>query len=444
MLYNKTIPYHANAIHFLILLLSIGCLLIFNTSCKKSMVDVRDEDKPNQPLQLPHGKPIGEITTMTIGEAGGTLISRDGVLKIEIPAGALTKTITVSVQEVENVLKNRGKSFRILPANMVLKKPINLIYDYGNLHLDGLNPDFLFLTYQDKAGYFFSANRTKGRQQTQTLFVQTTHFGDWNFYARYDLYYPNHTLVNGELRLTEDEEAIIGVRATLVDNYDTEYGQMLKQETTASQMLQKAVWDYSPKKGLINNNQANASITYKTSTKVGVPERVYIETTVKGDLAVDNLGNKLKNIQLTQAIVINKNGYFILSENGVDMASNDFGGQFIPALGPEIVANFPNGYNLSCFIYGKTGRFPYNQHGVDDSAVITLSKHNQGGMFVFRSTDCEKREGLTFSKGSFNMKTIATKSGEYFEGDFTVTLYDFDFCKNGITKNLSGRFKFKK
>lgn len=427
--------------HILALIFSVCCLLFLITSCQK---EIDDYENPNEALKLPHGNIIGDKIIRTIGVEGGSLTSKDGTIKIEIPSGALDSTVTFSIQEIENVLKNRAKSFRLLPENVLFKKPVALTYSYGNLSIDGLNPDFLFLAYQDKEGHFYSANKTKGRQQTQTLFVQTTNFGDWTFYSRYDLNFPNRNLVNGELRLVEEEEAVIELKATLLDNYDAEYGQIQLSGSITPPILQKAVWDYSPKKGLINNNSTDASITYKAPTTVDVRQRVYIEVAIVGDLEVDNLGNKLKQIYLTQAVVLNREGYFILSENGVEMTSSDFSGQYLPALGPELTANFSNGYNLTCFIYGNTGSFPYNQHGVDNSAVITLSKYHQGGMFVFRPADCEKREGQIFSKGTFNMKAVAMKKGKYFEGDFSVTLYDFDFCKNGLTKNLTGRFKFKR
>ncbi|RYF26781.1 MAG: hypothetical protein EOO42_00565 [Flavobacteriales bacterium] len=407
-------------------------------SCKKGHPGY---ENPSKALKLPLGNTMGDKTTKAIGVEGGSLTSKDGTIKIEIPAGALDATIMFSIQEVENVLKNRAKSFRLLPENIIFKKPISLTYSYGNLSIDGLNPDFLFLAYQDKDGHFYSANKTKGRQQTQTLFVQTTRFGDWTFYSRYDLYFPNKKLVNGELRLVQDEEAVIQLKSTLLDNYDAEYGQIQLSEPQSQPILQKAVWDYSPKKGLVDNNPAKALITYKAPATIDAQQRVYIEVAIIGDLEADNLGNKLQQIYLTQAIVLNREGYFILSENGVEIAATEFSGQYLPALGPELTANFANGYNLSCIIYGNTGSFSYNQHGADKSAVITLSKYHQGGMFVFRPADCEKREGQFFSQGTFNMKTVAMKKGEYFEGDFSVTLYDFDFCKNGVTKNLTGKFK---
>lgn len=442
MKYNKTTIGEASS-RCLLLLLFVW-LHLFSASCKKERTNDENPHQPQNPLKLPHGNAKGEIVELPIGTAGGTLTSKDGTMKIEVPAGALDATTTFSIQEVENVLKNKGRSYRLSPENLVFKKPIFLTYYYGDLAMDGLNPDFLFLAYQDKDGYFYSANKTKGNREKRTLSIQTTHFSDWTFYSQYDLHFPNHSLVNGELRLIEGEEAVIALKATPLDKYDGEYSQIKLTELASGNYIQQAIWDYAPKKGVMNLNPAQASVTYKAPAKVDVTERVYINVTINGNLGTDNLGNKVQQMQIRQPVVVSPEGYFILTENGTEMSSTDFSGIYIHVLGSELVANFPNGYNMSCYIYGGIGDYPYNEHGVPGGAVIALSMNGKDGMMTFRARDCDKGGALAFSPGSLKMKSFALKKGEYFEGEFSATLYGYEFCQNARTKSLSGKFKFKK
>lgn len=441
---NKLYARKPEIAQLLLLLFAICSLLFLSTSCKKNRPGRNKPPVKGEPIQLAHGKPIGMLVTETIGTQGGVVTSADGTMKMEVPAGAVDVVTNFSIQEVENVLKNSGKSYRLLPEGIEFKKPVTLTYHYGNISLEGRNPDFLFLAYQDKEGYFYSANKTRGNRQAQTLSVTTTHFSDWTFYAQYDLHFPGRSLTNGELKLMEGEEAVIELKTTILDKLDDEYGRMQLPQLHTNILAQKATWDYAPKKGTMLTNALQANSTYKAPAKVETVERVYINITINGDLGTDNLGNKVQQMQIRQPVVISPEGYFILTENGAEIAATEFSGEYEQLIGSQIVARFPNGYTLSCYIYGGTGGFPYNQHYMIGSAVLELSQNDKDGMVIFRPKICGQDPTLAFSPGTFNMNTIAQRKGEYFEGEFTTTMYGYDYCQSGRTKSLSGKFRFKK
>ncbi|HMR83794.1 MAG TPA: hypothetical protein PKE30_11710 [Niabella sp.] len=446
MQYNKTTTGQPRSRYFLLLLLGAWCLLLFSTSCKKSSIGEESPDIPHQPLQLSHGKPTGEISTAQIGAEGGSLISKDGTIKIEVPAGAIDAATAFSIQEVENVLKNKAKAFRLLPENVNFKKPVTLTYNYGEIAMDGVNPDFLFLAFQDKDGYFYSANKTRGNRQNQTLTVQTTHFSDWTFYSQYDLYLPGNKLSNGEIRLGEGEEGTLELRATPLDKYDGDYAQIQLPELSSGNYIQRAVWDYAPKKGVMNSNPAHGAVVYKAPAKVTAVERVYINVTINGKLGKDNLGNDVQQMQIRQPIAIYPEGYFILAEDGVEMSAYNFSGEYIPLYGSQLVAFFPNGYSLGIYTYGPaTGSFPYNMHGTPGAATIELTQNGKDGMIVFRPKECDGKDpDPYFSPGAVILKSVALKKGEYFEGEFSVTLFGYEWCQKSRAKNLSGKFRFRK
>lgn len=444
MNYDRTTSLRSGPRGLLSLFFSLWCLLLINFACKKSCLENEIPKIPDKPMQLPRGNPIGEMVTARIGDQGGSITSKDGTIKIEIPAGAVHTTATFSIQEVENVLNNKGKAFRLLPENFTFKKPVVLTYNYGNMSPDGLNPDFLFLAYHDGDGYFYSANKTRGNRQKQTLSVTTIRFGDWTFYAPYALHFPDHNPENGELRLGEGEEAVIGLKVALPDRYDTEYARIHLPDIGHSRTSEKVAWSYTPEKGTLTSNPGLASVTYKAPAKVNSTEKIYVNVTITGNLETDNQGNRVQQIQIRQPVVIHPEGYFIVTEDGVEMAASEFFGDYFQVTGSQLVAYFPNGYILLCYAYGNTGSFPYNRHDTPGSALMELSQNGREGMMVYRPKVCDKDTTRVFSPGTFNMKTVAQKAGEYFEGDFSVTLYGFDYCRKGRTKNLSGRFRFRK
>lgn len=441
MKYQKTNPLKTR---FRQLLFGICCLVLISTGCEKDGIKDEKPDAPAKPLQLPHGKPVGEIAIAQIGKEGGTLTSKDGIIKMEVPAGAVEAATTFSIQEVENVRETQSRSFRLLPENVEFKKPVTLTYNYEKIALDGVNPDFLFLAFQDKDGYFYSATKTRGNRQNKTLTVQTTHFSDWTFYSQYDLYLPGDKLANGEIRLVEGEEITLELRAVPLDKLDGDYAQMQLAGLAHVNYIQRATWDYAPKKGTMISKAASA--TYHAPAKVTGVEKVYINVTINGELGKDNLGNDVQQMQIRQPVVIYPEGYFILSENGVEMSAFNFAGEYIQMLGSQFVAFFPNGYSLAVYTYGSTtGGFSYKQHGTPGSAAIELTQNGKEGMIVYRPKQCEGEDNeLYFSPGEVTIKSIALKKGDYFEGEFSVTLFGYGWCEKPRSKNLSGKFRFRK
>lgn len=425
-------------------LLAVMCFWMGFSSCSKTgSAGTGIPDKPSQPLQLPLGEVLGEIASASIGSAGGALTSKDGTLTIEVPAGAVTATTAFSIQEVGSVLKNRARTYRLMPESVDFKQPVKLVYNYNGLVSDGANPDHFFLAYQDKNGYFYSANRTKGDRQRQTLTVTTTHFSDWTFYNQYDLFFPGRSLANGELWLLQGEEATIELRAKPIDDFSVEYGRIQLPDLTGNLMVQKAIWDYSPKKGTLTM-AAPGSAVYKAPAKVDRVERIFINITINGNLGKDNLGNIVQQMQIRQQVVVMPDGYFTLSENGAEIAATDFSGEYTPALGSQLTASFPNGYQLFCYVDGGIGSFPYDVPFIQGTAHVQLLKDGGNAMLVYRPKVCDdSNTELFYSPGAFIMKSVASRPGAYFEGEFTVTVFGFDYCESGRTKSLSGKFKFR-
>ncbi|WP_276483988.1 hypothetical protein [Paraflavitalea pollutisoli] len=50
---------------------------------------------------------------------------------------------------------------------------------------------------------------------------------------------------------------------------------------------------------------------------------------------------------------------------------------------------------------------------------------------------------MAYSPGSFVLKKVGLKKGEYFEGEFTATFYFFSWCQRSDKKSLSGKFRIR-
>jgi hypothetical protein len=427
---------------YIILISLISAIFI---SCKKTNEGNAGSGIPGKQVRLPHGDPVGEATTIRIGSQGGELISNDGRMKISIPSGAVTETTLFSVQEVENVLESQARSYRLLPEDVSFQKPVTLTYYYGGLEIGGMHPDFLFLAFQDSEGYFFSANKTQGNRQQQTLTVTTTHFSDWTFFSEYELYFPDdHTLTEGELQLKVKEEAKIALLSRKV-NQKVDESEL--PEVIADPIVHSATWDYSPKKGTMTRTpDFSQGVTYTAPDYVNGIERTYINATINGKLGTDNRGNIVQQMQFILPVVITNDDYFILSESGTETIASDFSVIYIPGMGCQATASFFSGYTLNFYTYGGgIGGFEYGWGGELGKATMELSELGGNSFISLRPRDCNGGGGEPiFSPGKVVLKSVANAVGQYFEGEFSATLYFFDFCEKPTPKQLSGKFRLRR
>jgi hypothetical protein len=426
---------------------SLALLISVFASCKKDKPeegpDVPPPGELTQKLKLPLGAAIGNAIQKEIGGAGGTIQSSDGVIKVTIPAGALDGTTTFSVQEVENTLGTRAKSYRLRPEGVNFKKAVTISYRYAGIDLGSVDPRMFFLAFQDKDGYYYSANKTKGNLNDNTLTVETMHFSDWTFYSQYDIIASPARIEEGKVYLRESEDVKIYVTSSARSEGKGEVDDLLVN--LYDPVIAGAKWEYSPRKGALTIGEHNA-VVYKAPPKISKTEEIVVTATLTGDLGKDNQGNPVKLMQLVQPVVLENDDYFLLTESGVELAATRFDAELIPGMGIQIFANFVNGYNFSAYLYGTTpASYSYNQHGAEGAAVLELVPEDQRGFVVFRPKEClNGGDGLVYSPGAMIIKSIGHSAGKYFEGEFSCTMYRFDYCSSGVSKAISGRFKIRK
>ena len=421
---------------------SILLLSVTLFSCKKTE-PAEPDVPPGKAVKKPLGTPVGNEVTAVIGAAGGSLQSADGNMRLTIPAGAVSSETNFSIQQVTNTLGTAGLSYRLKPEGVSFGQPVKLEYYYGSIDLGSLNPKMLFLACQDKDGYYYSARNTKGSVATNTLTVETTHFSDWTFYAKYNLYVDKDRLTNGKVHLKESESFSL-----VLDKWPAIQGNNeldLLQEIAKDPVIQAAQWDYIEKKGTLTVTQNHGSAVYKAPAQIPAQKEIVVTAMLTGNLGKDNEGNPVQMMQFSQPVILESGDYFILTENGAEMAASSFEADPAPFVQVQVNAVFSNGYNLSLYEYsGVPGGSPYKMHGTPGAAAIDLVDGAQVGWRSFRPERCDTSSQLFFSPGQLVLTKVANSIGEYTEGHFTVTLWKYSYCQSGGSKTLSGKFRIRK
>lgn len=72
-----------------------------------------------------------------VGPEGGVVVSRDGRLTLDIPAGALDEAIEITIEEADELPEGAlGPAYRVLPLGTVFDAPVHVLYDYGAMGMD--------------------------------------------------------------------------------------------------------------------------------------------------------------------------------------------------------------------------------------------------------------------------------------------------------------------
>ena len=130
------------------------------------------------------GTPIGSPVTKIIGAAGGTIISADGRAELNIPAGALSSDLAISIQPITNECPNGvGVAYDFLPNGTKFLIPATLTMHYTDDDINGTDPYLINMAFQDSLNEWqvdiFKDVDTVGK----TIVFDITHFSHRSFQA---------------------------------------------------------------------------------------------------------------------------------------------------------------------------------------------------------------------------------------------------------------------
>jgi hypothetical protein len=142
-----------------------------------------DQDTPNTPVEYeaaitPVGTPEGDPITKTIGTGGGSIASPDGIVELVIPAGALPANTDITIQPVTNESPGGiGLAYDLLPDGTTFNKPATLTFHYTDEDVNGSNPLFLYIAYQDVDRTWVSDFKNQSLDTiAKTISLDITHF----------------------------------------------------------------------------------------------------------------------------------------------------------------------------------------------------------------------------------------------------------------------------
>jgi len=121
----------------------------------------------DQAIVTERGTPLGEFTGRTLGTAGGTLSSHDGLVQVDIPAGAFAAETATETQPVENMAPEaRADALRVRLA-AAPRLPLTLKLRYDPAQDDEV--DALRIAVQRPLGDWTSLPLAKVDRATRTL-----------------------------------------------------------------------------------------------------------------------------------------------------------------------------------------------------------------------------------------------------------------------------------
>ncbi len=148
-------------------------------------------NKPRPKPNLPEPKEvnyIGTVTTKNIGAAGGFIVSENGKIRLDFPAGALSQNTEINIEETENGESfGCGDGFKFTPDGQTFNKPVMLTIKYSQRDIDGTCPQLLNIMTQDNNGDWYANTETTIDTINSTVTATIPHFSSWILGAKMKL-----------------------------------------------------------------------------------------------------------------------------------------------------------------------------------------------------------------------------------------------------------------
>ncbi len=132
----------------LLLLVAVGCKKLNPLSNINNILQTIDDSIPAAVTDI--GTPTGTAVTKNIGGSGGSIVSDDGRIEVDIPAGALSANTNITIQPVTNNCPGgSGFAYDLLPNGTRFAVPATFIFHYADSDVNGTDPYLFFLAVQD-------------------------------------------------------------------------------------------------------------------------------------------------------------------------------------------------------------------------------------------------------------------------------------------------------
>ncbi|HEY2722052.1 MAG TPA: hypothetical protein VGI82_10030 [Chitinophagaceae bacterium] len=160
----------------------IGSILFFSLYAKAQNNTATQADSTGvQVIELPDstaiGAPDGKKVSKEIGSAGGAIVADDGRVELIFPDGALTATMTISIQPTANLIPNgNGRAYQFEPSGIHFIKPVELIFHYTQEEEETCPPLLKFMAIQNGIGKWSYIDYDDWDSSARTLKGSILHF----------------------------------------------------------------------------------------------------------------------------------------------------------------------------------------------------------------------------------------------------------------------------
>ena len=185
------------------------------------------EDTTALPTITEVGKPIGKIVAKMMNKDGGTLISEDGTVELIIPAGALSKKTTISIQTMTNTFKNgNGPSYRLEPSGIQFQQPVQIVFHYDPEESKDSAQLLMGIAMQDDSGQWYGLDEFTLDTIAKTISGNIDHFSIWATFDKLKL-----RTLTGEYRLKVKKSLTIGIWGVFADREEMKIRGLSKLKT---------------------------------------------------------------------------------------------------------------------------------------------------------------------------------------------------------------------
>jgi len=405
----------------------------------------KTENQPAPPATVPVKRPAGEplpggITVSKIlGPQGGTISSKDGVLSIEVPPGALRSDITFSIQPFRNTLPGSdAPSFKILPEQANFQKPLTLYFTYAGIDMRGRHPSLLRLAYQDAAGYYKMPAHTQIDEVAKVLKVETMHFSIWTVFDYYRLDGAHSVAQNGQVPLVIKTYNLL---APLAPESDIDLAEYV-EDSDGDPIVSSAKWTLFGDGNLV---PAVSKAVYTAPATVPAQNPVTVSAALTGTFY--GSGNGVQKLILVHPIGIEGGEYFEVKVDGTSHQVTQ--SVFKEIEGTLYIAGKIVGHDISIRVNAtKKGNYSFRLPMQANAAELTLLKANDPleHMVTWRTGCNEGDEPFLYSPGNLSISSYPTQAGEFLEGKVNdaIIYTGGNYCADQQNKGIAVKFRLLK
>lgn len=294
-----------------------------------------------KPVVTDKGTASGDAASATIGTAGGSLQSADGVLTVIVPAGALTTSTTLTIQPISNEAPlGQGGGYRLGPEGTTFAKPIQLKFAYDEQSLNGTLEDFLWIVTQANDGSWNGVLNSVVDKTTNTITVETSHFSDWAMgrFMELTLNPSSATLKKGEtlalrvngFQIPEDQADDYLAPLTLVKDQPMEdLTPITPIKPAEERLLQFRIVKWTLNGTTAPTSGSNGSLSADKSTATykapnARPSRNPVAVTVELE-ASTHQGTKFKYLLTSNISIVESDLYILLNVDGQEYEYYQYG-----------------------------------------------------------------------------------------------------------------------